>query len=74
MRDIWLILLVWAFSVLIITGIVDGKFLYASRDPFWDEYAETQEWHEIGGLDRRYQDPCGPGVHEGKLGEPGCLE
>lgn len=56
-------------NIMVIRGV---PYIFGARDPLWDDYAETQEWHEIGGMDPRYQDGCGPGVHEGNLGEPGC--
>lgn len=68
---LWLSCLSILTQSFIILGI---PFVYGTRDSLWDDYTETREWHEIGAEDPRYQYPCGPGVHEGKLGEPGCLE
>ena len=46
--------------------------LHADLPGIWDEYYDIIEWHEIGAPDPRYQDPCGPGPHEGDMGKPGC--
>ena len=62
-------------SLVVIVGACACKdqFLFASRDPLWDDYTEVREWHEVGAPDPRYLDPFGPGPHVGQLGEPGCL-
>ena len=62
-------LIVLLANVFLVHGI---PLMHADLPGIWDEYYDVIEWHEIGAPDPRYQDPCGPGTHEGNLGEPGC--
>lgn len=68
---IWFSLLCLTTQLMVMKGI---PLIHADYPGIWDEYTESQEWHEIGAPDPRYQDPCGPGPHSGQLGEPGCHE
>ncbi len=65
-----------AFVTLLFVHLVENgiPFIHCTEDNWGEEYTETvtREWHEIGGNDPRYEDPCGPGCHAGSLGAPGC--
>lgn len=59
--------------ILVTRGIPFAHAVSGWEDNWGDEYLEPTEWHEIGAPDPRFQDPCGPGIHDGTLGDPGCL-
>lgn len=66
---------IWGLMGLVSMSIICYALVAQCKEDNWGvEYGEITDWHEIGAPDPRYQDPCGPGVHEGHLGAPGCLQ